>query len=156
MHRNTFASHVTELEDCFHNCGEKLSIALTVHFSSREQQLAVMNNSTLMPAQARRQEAAVIKIVGLGTANGGREREITIKRQSERVGVSRRRREGRFLSLKDVWRNLRCVSGVLVATQSRAQRQKVTGVGRGKNPHSSAYSIHTNTFKYTHSSSQHN
>lgn len=111
MHRNTFASHVTELEDCFHNCGEKLSIALTVHFSSREQQLAVMNNSTLMPAQARRQEAAVIKIVGLGTANGGREREITIKRQSERVGVSRRRREGRFLSLKDVWRNLRSVSG---------------------------------------------
>lgn len=72
--------------------------------------------------------------------NGGREREgvkeeeITIKRQIERVGVNRRRREKRFLSFKGVWRIL---GGGLIATQNTEQGQRVIGVEEEEKKHGS-------------------
>lgn len=73
--------------------------------------------------------------------NSGRESEITIKRQIERVGVSRRR-ERTFLSFKDVWR----IPGRV--NNYRAQRQKVTRVEQDKKNTLIPRLTHTLTYRH--------
>lgn len=106
------------------NYSGNLLLALTLYFWAISQRVSCYNEHLYTNASTGL-EAVMTKIVGLGTGNSGRESKITIKRQIERVGVNRRRRERRILSFKDVWR-------ILGKVNSRAQREKVTGVKEQK------------------------
>lgn len=58
-----------------------------------------MKTSTHHTNASTGQEAVMLKIEGWGMENEARMREVSIKRQIERVGVNRRRREKKIFEL---------------------------------------------------------